>query len=178
MTSAEIIVINLVLEKCPERTPINLLSFMSSSLLAGKYQLYSSEIIREITDLINNKPDIIRKYLLKEKYFDTVKPNIPRDILNDKGEKAKELGGHEKYKEWEVEEKRKKRIEDFPKNKWYWYDPLKIIVTLLIGMLIGHFTCQNNNKNAQLDTQKKDTINNSISSPQMPKISDSSNKVQ
>jgi len=173
MTEAESIVADIIIEKCPERLQFSLSGFMSGNLLLGKQDIYEEEIYKEIVQIVNSRNSVIRTFLLKEEYFETTNHSIPYDILTKKGEKAKELGGHKNYKEWEAEQERKKAIEDFPKKKWYISEPLKYLISLIIGVLIGHFTCNKNN--AQSNNQA--TQKTKTDQPK-PKVLDTSNKKQ
>ena len=93
---------------------------------------FDSDTFPRLAQICNGYPTGPRDFLLDEDYLECVNSNIPTDKLTEKGKKAKDLGGHLKYKEWETEEKRKKRIEDFPKRRWWIYEPLKAIAILIL----------------------------------------------
>src|SRR5689334_5686844 len=69
----------------------------------------------------------IRNFLSEEEYIIETNRLVPEDKLTDKGKKARDLGGHKAYLAWEETERKKKNIEDFPKKKWYIYEPAKAI---------------------------------------------------
>jgi hypothetical protein len=99
-------------------------------------------------DVPNISERSIRKFLLEQEYIEPVNHSIPSDELVAKGKKAADLGGHGPYLEWEKAEKRKKYLEDFPKKKWYVYEPVKTVVSwaivALVSGMVGYFIGQRN----------------------------------
>lgn len=166
MSEEELALADLIIEKCPIKNQFSVSGFMNSNILVSKRDVYGEELYFKIATLANSRSSSVRTFLLQQKYLETTNHSIPYDILSDKGEKARELGGHENYKKWEAEQERLKKIQDFPKNKWFIYEPLKYILPLIIGWLIGHFTCNN----TQLNNLKSKIIK---TSPLPPKTSDS-----
>ncbi|WP_315814082.1 hypothetical protein [Paraflavitalea speifideaquila] len=39
--------------------------------------------------------------------------------------------------QWKAKEEASKRIEDFPKKKWYWYEPARIVATVVITAILA-----------------------------------------
>lgn len=172
LSKAEYILADLIILKCPIKKAFGVVPFMSSgNLLHGKYEQYGEQLYQEIAAITISRSDVVRTFLLKEKYLETIDHTIPRDILSDKGEIAREKGGHIQYKEWEKEQEQRKNIEDFPKKKWYIYEPLKYIIPALIGFSVGKISCNTTNT-TQPQNQSKDTIATTKISQPLPKISD------
>jgi len=134
MTKEELIIADLILKKMPFNQAVNFHPFVEGQLNMEAHNLDVE--VRLNLQSINTRR--IRTFLLEEGYIDPVNHVIPSDKLNEKGKQARDLGGHAQYKEWEKKKKRKERIEDFPKKKWYYYEPVRIIAGVIIGLLIGY----------------------------------------
>lgn len=122
---------DVVLEKYPYQ-PMHSLA-MIPHIMSGQQGKFDNETFNTLAQFAYSNSSAIRDFLLKEGYLKCIDWRNPTDELTEKGKLAKEKGGHVKYKVWEAEEERKKRIEDFPKKKWYIYEPSKIIAGLLIA---------------------------------------------
>ncbi len=142
-----------------------------SFTIVGMYDKYSPEVRKELIRLTQNDKGVIRRFLLTEKYIDVHDHKFPKDILNLKGEKAKKLGGHKQYKEWEIKEEKRKNIENFPKKNWILYDAGKILGGILLGILINQFICHTTKSDQPTNTPNKDTIQKPTTSPPAPKVS-------
>lgn len=116
MTEAELILADLVLMKLPVGRQLEINGFMGPHLFEGKQDKIPQRTTEEISKIIALRSDAIRTFLLKEKYITTVNYMIPWDVMTDKGEKAQELGGHEKYLDWENKKNTIKKI----KNCAFW----------------------------------------------------------
>jgi len=168
-TKEELIVADLVIMNIPYKQGIAILNYTRSLVSSGKFQF--DEDIREKVHEV--KEGRVRAFLLEQGYTEPENHSVPRDMLVEKGLKARELGGHAQYLVWEEKERRAKRIEDFPKRQWWIFEPLKVMISWIIvgglglisGYLIGHDTVQSTIK-APLN--KGQTI---ISSPPRSKAS-------
>jgi|GEM_PF-5080025 len=118
----------------------------------------------------------IVNFLKDEDYITPVNHSIPSYLLNAKGRKAKELGGHNQYKEWETRESKKKNFEEFPKRQWHLYDIGKILFGILLGMIINNYLCnKTRSNNDPSNNLKKDSIQKIAPSQSSSKTSDSIN---
>jgi hypothetical protein len=131
MTEAENILVDIALTNIKVGQSFRIQGPLTNASI-GVYDKYSADIAKEITAILTLSPDKIRNILLEEEYTKCIEPSTHLDILEPKGKKAKELGGHLKYKEWELKESKRKNVEDFPKKKWYIYEPIRIVVAVLI----------------------------------------------
>lgn len=168
-----LLTVDLVLEKYPYQ-PIHTLAWIPH-IMTGEREKLDNITFTTLIELIRTDSRTIRNFLLKEGYLKCIDWRNPTDELTDKGKLAKEKGGHAKYKEWEAEQERKKRIEDFPKKKWIIYEPLKYVVLLFIGMGINQWICHTKENNDQKPSQAKEQPS---TSPTPPKLSDTTNTVK
>jgi uncharacterized protein (UPF0297 family) len=146
MTEAEYIVADLILLKCPINQPFRLLG-LSNNLLQGKNDLYQQDTFDEMVQVMLYRIDTVRQFFLREKYIKVIDWSTHLDQLTEEGELAQKLGGHKKYQEYLIEQARLKNIEDFPKKKWFIYEPIRIIAGFIItgfaGWLIGYHQGKN-----------------------------------
>ena len=124
---------DLVLQKMPTDVQININGFIGGNLLVGVQDNYSPELYVEMVQLFQQRNSDIRKFLIDEEYVETIDHTIQRDKITKKGRKARGLGGHEAYKEWEAEETAKSIKEEkkltFAQKNWHWI----AFVTLISG---------------------------------------------
>jgi len=94
--------------------------------LEGKY---TSDEVTEMAMITINRPAQIESFLLQQKYIEIIDPSTHLLKLTEKGEKAKDLGGHQQYLDWKIKEDKKNKWAEFPKRYWYWVS----LATLVIG---------------------------------------------
>ena len=118
----ELVLVDMVLAKLPYQQAINILPFIDGLPRSGNFQ-FEEDVRLKIYD-VNAR--IIRTFLLEQGYTEPVNHSIPSDKLIEKGKKAKELGGHEKYLEWvrkeEVAKEKREREQNrisFPQRYWW-----------------------------------------------------------
>ena len=133
-----------ILSKLTYKRTVSLHSFLVWA--AGEYarttDAGNSEIVLGIVRGGKESGEIIQFYIDND-YIDKVN-NIPQYELNLKGRRVNELGGHENYLSWESTEKQKADKEKeigFTKKYPILYDTIKIIVSLVVGIGIGHYGC-------------------------------------
>lgn len=168
-----LLLVDLVLEKYPYQ-PIHTLAWIPH-IMTGQQEKFDNQTFTTLIELLRTDSRKIRDFLLKEDYLKCIDWRNPTDELTDKGKLAKEKGGHSNYKEWEAEQKRKKKIEDFPKKTWYLYEPAKIIIGILITGLFSWISYTIGLKNGKSETTKqhpKDTVQ------YLPKILDKKDTVK
>lgn len=171
MTEAELILLDIALSKIQIGQAFRIQGPLHNALI-GLHDSYSPELIDEMNKILIGSPDIIRNLLLEEDYTKCINHSTHQDILTDKGNLAKNLGGHEKYKEWEDKQNRKKNFEEFPKRKWLLYDAGKILFGLILGMLITNYVCNRSKSNNEpTNTPKKDSIQKITPSQSSPTLS-------
>jgi hypothetical protein len=151
MTDAELVLLDFALERISLGQAFRIQGPLHNATV-GMHEKYSGEMLNEIINIVIYRPDAIRNLLLAEGYTKCEDHATHLDILTDRGKKAKELGGHLQYKEWEAKEKKSLRIENIPKKYWYFYEPAKTIINWLIaaalvgvGVTIGRLTAPQNN---------------------------------
>ncbi|MGI8950525.1 MAG: hypothetical protein ACR2FN_02960 [Chitinophagaceae bacterium] len=104
--------------------------YVISKLIVVEHDKYNEEIIEKLNHFTTtNRSGEIRDFLLKEDYITPVEYKTPSDKLTKKGEKAKELGGHNAYKIWEAKKKRMDRVKNFIV---YIFVPLVTLLTLIL----------------------------------------------
>jgi hypothetical protein len=118
LTKAHYNVADVVLLSMPLKTPINIPAYMQS-VLAGKQDGYSPDLFSKMQGIAISRDSSIRTFLLIQGYTETIDHTIQRDMLTPKGEKARELGGHEAYKAYETKQKNKELWLNFPKRFWW-----------------------------------------------------------
>jgi hypothetical protein len=138
LTEAELILADLILLKLPVGRQLDVVGFMGSHLLEGKQDQFPQQILDEINKIIASRRDVIRTFLLKEKYISVVNHMVPWDMITDKGNKAQELDGHSKYKEWEQKEtdriKRDQNKINWPQKNWW---VILILSTIIFPIITG-----------------------------------------
>jgi hypothetical protein len=107
MTEAQLILADLVLLKLPVGRQLDVVGFAGSHLFEGKQ--IPQPLLDEINKIISSRSDVIRTFLLKEKYIETVNYMASWDVITDKGHKAQELGGHSQYLIWDTKRKKYKK---------------------------------------------------------------------
>lgn len=175
MTEAEYILADFVLLRMPIGKAIDMHFFIGMHLLQHLQEKYPDNIYSEIREiLINNNQERITIFLYKEKYIEIAQGILSqKHIITDKGIQAQDLGGHEKYNEWVNKQERKNSIEDFPKRKWFIYEPLKLLLTIIITFIITWYIkgCVD-----QSQPLNKKQVNSIRPYPQKPKTSDTLNR--
>jgi len=140
MTEAQLVLADLILMKLPVGRHLDIIGFMGPHLFDGRQDQFQQPILYEINNIIASKSDVIRAFLLKEKYISVVNHMVPWDMITDKGYKAQELGGHNQYKEWERNEinkiKREQNKINWPQKNWWVILLLSAIIFPLITGLI------------------------------------------
>lgn len=169
-----LLLVDIVLEKYPYQ-PIHSLAWMPH-IMSGQQGKLDTETFTSLIEFLRTNSSTIRDFLLKEGYLKCVDWRNPTDELTDKGKLAKEKGGHTKYKEWEEKEEKKSALQEFPKKKWYLYEPIKWAVFFMLGLCVNKYICNpikenNDQKPSQVKAQP------SIS-PIQPKISDTTGKAK
>jgi hypothetical protein len=170
MTEEEKILLDIALPKIPRGKPFRIQGALHNALV-GLADKYPQAQFQRLADIVTFSPDSIRDILLAEGYTKVIENSTHLDQLTEKGEQAQNCGGHEQYKEWERHQQVKQNIEDFPKKNWFIYEPLKYLLPLIGGWLIGHYTCNSPKNNEKANNQQIDTIRQTIPSPSSPKIS-------
>ncbi len=118
MTDDELLVADLLLKRFPNNTVVYIPSVFDNLLRDNAQKFDSDTINRLYEDVISKGYLPIRNFLLEQEYITSVDSAFPKDRLTDKGETANRLGGHVKYKEWELKEpERKKKTEKETTNK-------------------------------------------------------------
>ncbi len=120
---------------------------MYNTLMNGQHENFSPETFDRLAKICQGNPGGLRTFLLSNGYIDCVDPRYPQDKLTEKGRIAQEKGGHLKYKEWEELEAKKTNIEEFPKKKWYIYEPLKWAVFFILGAVTTKLMCSSTREN-------------------------------
>jgi hypothetical protein len=131
LDEAALFIADVVLEKCLKHRQFNLGAYFGGHLLDGKRDSLSEEMNLKINDALLYKVGHIQEFLMDEKYFRIENQTIGYVVLTEKGEKAKELGGHEKYKSWERKQNRKEWWVNAPKQFWW--------LLLIVGWAAGFF---------------------------------------
>lgn len=171
MTDTELILADLFISKMTFNQPVNTYPFFSGLAKYIDSQKFDSKTYSELCQMTINYGSVteIRKYLLDNDFITVTNVLNPSDTLTIKGKLAKDKGGIKEYEKWEEEETKKKRIEDFPKRKWFVYEPVKIIASIIItasvsgigGYLLGKNdnsnSNQSNNQPPSLSMPPKDT---------------------
>jgi len=139
--------------------------YLAGTITLGIYDRHP-EYANEIIEVVNRRSKNIRHFLLQEGYIECIIPLIPHDKLTDKGIQARKLGGHKKYIEWKESEDKKKRVEEFPKKKWYLYEPIKWAVFILLGWFANDLF---NTLGRKATTQSKIQQDSTKPSPHLPK---------
>jgi hypothetical protein len=172
VSEAELILLDFALSKAPIGNTFRVNGLLHNASI-GLQERYSEETVQEINQILVSRSDVIRSLLLTEEYIEVVESSTHLDKLRPEGKKAKELGGHKQYIDWEQRENKRKKFEEFPKRKWPIYDLLKIAIPLVIGWIIGHYSCQQSSKNisAPTNTHPKDTIKKQAPFQSSPKLS-------
>jgi hypothetical protein len=132
MTEAEAILVDIAIMKFPRNQPFNIRGVLFNAQI-GMRDKYPENVAKEIEDLVLYKQAEIRNILLRLDYLECVDWSVQKDKLTTKGMKAQDLGGHQQYLQWEMGEAARKRIEEFPKKKWYLYEPIKYFGLIAIG---------------------------------------------
>jgi|GEM_PF-4260743 len=109
MTEAELILADILLLKFPAGRQIDTVAFMGSHLFEDQREHLSRPVLDEIAKIITSRSDVIRTFLIKERYIEVVNYMTPWDAITEKGEKAKALGGHKKYVLWDAKRKKYKK---------------------------------------------------------------------
>lgn len=104
MTDAKYALVDLMLLKLPIGQPLNTFPFMGAHLLTGRDDDYPPSLIQEMRLLLVHSDRDVRQFLLNEHYIKCVAHWVPTDVLTEKGEMAKKLGGHKQYLEWEKQD--------------------------------------------------------------------------
>lgn len=143
---AILFVADIVIQKAPEKSAITLTAYITGSLLEGRHGQLSDSIREDVNLLITNKNRQVISRLLKDGFFEVQDYVYGKHVMTHKGEKAKELGGYFKYKEFE--EKERIRIEtnqakeakefkkvSFPQKYWYVVLILTALTTAIIEKL-------------------------------------------
>ena len=84
MTDAEFILADLILMRLPVGRQLSIVGFMGSHLFEGKQDQLSQTTLEEINKIIASRSDVIRTFLLKEKYITIVNHMVPWDIITEK----------------------------------------------------------------------------------------------
>ena len=135
MTKAEISLGDLIIKKCPLRTAFSMSGFMSSNILMGMHDVWGEELYQEVDNLANSRNGAIRTFLLTQDYFEIINHSIPYDMLTPKGEKARELGGHNEYLIWKEQQDK----QEVKKNKKLTFTQRNWLPIALITLIIGWF---------------------------------------
>ena len=67
----------------------------------------------ELHKLINSRNPSIRTFMLDNGYIKVHDARFPKDIADDPGKKAKELGGHQQYVAWKAKQDKAKRFRNY-----------------------------------------------------------------
>lgn len=125
MTEAEYIVADILLLNMPDHVAFSVIGFMGGNILIGIHDKYSPQLVQEIISIVQGRSDSVRKFLLREKYLQIINHTIPHDMMTDKGLKARELGGHKQYLQYEAnlaaqakEQEKKEFNISWPQRHW------------------------------------------------------------
>ncbi len=140
------IAVDAVIRKAPLHTSFGLYAFMSSNLIDGNSNL-TQEIRGQVMYILLHRDQDVFNFLLKEKYFRIENQSTKYVVMTDKGEKAKELGGHQAYLSWEADVKAAEQIEkerldklqrkiNWPQKNWWVLLILSAIIFPIITGLI------------------------------------------
>ena len=133
MTDDELLVADLLLKRFPNNTVVYIPSVFDNLLRDNAQKFDSDTINRLYEDVISKGYLPIRNFLLEQEYITSVDSAFPKDRLTDKGETSNRLGGHVKYKEWELKEpERKKKTEKETTNK-------AVCIAIKGGLIAGIF---------------------------------------
>lgn len=161
MNNYESALADLIIKKLPNNTPIRLQSFLSN-ILRDEVSNYDEDILNGMGNLIlGYKYHAAVRFLVENEYLDVVNEIMPTHKLNPKGNQAKKLGGVLAYENWEQNQERQKRIEEFPKKKWYIYDPIKTVIPYIITFIGGVIAAQTCNHYKNQEHQNPKTIKSS-----------------
>jgi hypothetical protein len=170
VSEPELILLDFALAKAPIGNTFRVHGLLYNASV-GLQERYSEEIVKEVNRILISRSDAIRNLLLTEEYIEVVDPSTHLDKLTPTGKKAKELGGHKQYLEWEVKDIRRKNIEEWPKKKWYLYDPIKYLFFFALGWVLNYLICTVPIKNENRQNQNQDTIKQTKPSQPLPKSS-------
>ena len=164
MTEAEFILADLVLLKLPVNREFTQRGAYND-VLFGKQSDYNQDTIAEMNKIVSNDNSLIIDFLLKEKYINCTNQMHGRFILTEeKGEIAQREGGHNQYLKWKENEEAKLKKGEAPKRNTIIYDALKIAVTLILGIIIGKYSCNQPLKadNDQSEIQQETKMKNPL----------------
>lgn len=159
MSEEELIIADIVLLKIPMGRHISIYSLMqSNTILNGieeKYSLETCDKIRTFYATDRRSHNTIRDFFLREGYIMLANRTISYDILTEKGIKAQAAGGHRNYTKIQKKKGRWEWLENFPKKKWFIYEPMKWGLPFLLGWLGCLATCNQNEKSNIIIPLKK-----------------------
>jgi hypothetical protein len=173
MTEAELYLIDLCLSRAQIGVPFRVHGLLHNATV-GIHDKFSEGTVKQIIWSVQNSPDSIRNLLLSLEYTRVVEPSTHQDILDTKGVQAKKEGGHFQYLEWERKKVKKEGFENFPKSKWWIYEPLKWIFFLIVGVMLERYVIKGCNKEKLPDPGKTNVM---PISPQQPKSSNGKDSV-
>jgi hypothetical protein len=145
-TTAFFTIVDALLETSPVHSSFNLAGRIGGEILMNKRDSLSQQMNEEINNLFTTKADKIFEFVLSEKYFRIDNQATKYVVMTEKGERAKELGGHEAYlksikdaediisKEQNRKERNKKLIE-WPQKHWY----IPAIVSAFLGAVFTKY---------------------------------------
>lgn len=158
MKEEELIIADIVLLKIPMGRHISIYSLMqSNTILNGIEEKYSLETCDKIRTFYATRRshNTIRDFFLREGYIMLAHGTTSYDILTEKGIKAQAAGGHKNYIKQEKKKNRWEWLGNFPKKKWFIYEPSKWLIAMLIGFIIRDRGNCNVNENILLKSIPK-----------------------
>ena len=91
--------------------------------------------------------------MLDNSYIKVHDARFPKDIADDPGKKAKELGGHQQYLTWKAKQDKQSNWETIPAKRWLTILVLTNLFTAGLPILIGLLQEPKSTKGSQLQQE-------------------------